>query len=268
VVRAKEEKIFDEQLDRALAGQPVQIPSGADEDLRTALEFSRLMVTFRAEPSLRLKTELKADLLQKLVEQEELKAAKRAWFWKVLPREPIWQAAAVLACILIAGGILWSTLFQTGTPEKFTIPDQSAPAQPPATSEAGGAYPSLEVNQYLSAEARTDKSIYQSGEPVKIEVSWKNLTGQDLTVDEFPPIVSLMETSDSRAVHTFASGKQSLVLKPGESAGYTFIWDQRDAAGNLVKAGNYYIELEEMYYNDQAVKMNLSHPVNFNIAVK
>jgi hypothetical protein len=280
------ERVFAEQLDKMLAGQPVQIAADMEDDLRTALDFSQRMLALRPDPRLQFQTVLKVNLIQQLKEKEARQSSSRPWFWKVLPREPIWQAAVVVAIMIVVGGVLWSTLFRTGAP-----PVANVPAVPPATSAApapaGSAAPApmtsaapappaaaspapaaAGANRYLAAQGSVDKAVYNTGEPVKIVVSWKNLTSQNLTVQEFPPIVSLMETADALPVYTFAAGKSSRTLTPGESAAYTFTWDQRDARGNLVSPGRYYVELEEMYYKGQSVKMDLASPVSFNITIK
>jgi len=266
----EEERVFAEQLDKALAGQAMQISPGAADDLRTALEFSQRMVNLRPDPRLQFRTVLKVNLIQQLKEKEERQPSGRSWFWSVMPREPIWQATLVLAIMLVVGGVIWGTLFHPFTTNVVKVPTaptvtSTAPAPTAAATTASTAAP---ANPYLAAQGSTDKPVYQSGEPVKIEISWQNLTSQDLTINEFPPIVSLMETSDAQPVYTFAAGKSSRILTPGQKAVFSYTWDQRDAQGNLVAPGRYYLELEELYYNGQAVKMDFSQPVNFDISIK
>jgi len=289
------EKVFSGQLDRALAGQAVQIDVDAQDDLRTALEFSRRMVDLRPDPRWQFQTVLKVNLIQKLKEQEASQPSGRPWFLKILPREPIWQIAAVLAVMVVVGGVLWGTVFRAGTPEVVnaptkplattaasptqlpaaTVPQSTAAPQPQiAAAPAATAAPALPftsiytapANQYLAADGSNDKAVYLRGEPVRINVSWKNLTSQQISIQEFPPIVSLMEASDGQPVYTFSAGQTGRTISPGENAIFTFIWDQRNSQGNLVSPGRYYLELEEMYYNGQAVKMNLSRPVSFEIS--
>lgn len=278
------ERVFAEQLDKALAGQPVQTAADTDEDLRTALEFSQKMAVCRADPRLQFRTVLKANLLVKLNEKEAHKKEVRPWFWKVIPREPIWQALTVLAIMIVVGGVVWGSLIYTGPREVVNAPTIPPPvitttapmtsaaatqtAAPAATTTAvTTAVPTFTApfNKYLAAEGKTEKSVYQSGEAVRISVSWKNLTAQPLTINEFPPIASLMEAVDAKPVYTFAAGQTGRTLTPGETAVFTFIWDQRDAKGNPVGPGKYYLELEDMYYNGQAVRMSLSQPVTFEI---
>jgi hypothetical protein len=289
----EEEKIFAEQLDKALAGQTVSSSAETADELRSSLEFSEKMVALRASPRPQFQSALKANLLVKLNEQEAQRSAGRAWFWKILPREPIWQVITVLAIMVIVGGVVWGTLFQPGSQQVVqapTLPPSAAGPAPqtssapvmttaapgtsppstvaaPTTTAAATAAPtsSAPSNRYLAADGSTDKSVYQSGEPVKISVSWKNLTSQNLTINEFPPIVSLMESSDAKPVFTFPAGQTSRTLSPGGSAAYTFTWNQKDAQGNPANPGKYYVELEELYFNGQSVKMNLDRPVIFTL---
>ena len=65
------ERVFAEQLDKALAGQAVQISAEMEDDLRTALMFSQRMVTLRPDPRLQFRTVLKTNLIYKLNEQEQ-----------------------------------------------------------------------------------------------------------------------------------------------------------------------------------------------------
>jgi len=271
-----EEKVFTEQLDKALAGQAIQ-SEGLPEELSLALKFSQKILALRPDPRPQFQRVLRVNLIQKLREKEEHRLS-RPWFWKGMPREPLWQTLVVLAMMIMVGGVLWSTLFLTGRPSVVDVPSTppiatSAPSALPAPAagvdqpqktSAAPTYTSP-VNRYLAAEGSTDKPIYQSGEQVKITVLWKNLTSQNLIIKEFPPLVSLMERADGRPVYTFSAGRSSRTLAPGESAGYTFTWDQRDARGNPASPGLYYVELEELYYDGQSVKMDLGQPFSFDI---
>jgi hypothetical protein len=121
------------------------------------------------------------------------------------------------------------------------------------------------TNQYLAAAGNTDKAAYISGEKVNIRMVWQNVTAQNLTVEQFPPIISLMQKSTGQPVFTFKAGQTALTLAPGEQAEYAAQWDQMDAYGRPAVPGSYYVELEELYYQGQAVPMKLSSPVEFRI---
>jgi hypothetical protein len=74
-----------------------------------------------------------------------------------------------------------------------------------------------------------------------------------------------MQSSNHQAAYTFAAGKNSVTLAPGQTAAYTLTWNQTDVQGRRAAPGSYYLELEEMYYQGRQVPMNLSRPVSFNI---
>jgi hypothetical protein len=117
----------------------------------------------------------------------------------------------------------------------------------------------------VSVEAKTDKSTYQPGEEVKIELAMRNVTKGQLTVTDFPPILSLMQADTKQPVYTFAAGIAVRTLAPDAIATYTYIWKQVDFQGRPV-TGDYYIELEDLEYNGVPVQLNLNNPVRFKIS--
>ena len=289
----EEEKIFAEKLDRLLTAGETSVESTLNEDLKTALEFARKMTDLRPIPSSQFQANLKARLLQKLNEQENHEEARKGWFWKLIPREPAWQVVAVLAIVVLVGGVVWGTLFRTTPPQVVSVPQPTvmitapAPKAAPATSAPAGALapaattapaasprptapataaaPAFSANQILTASASTNKPSYTPADSVNISLSLQNVTSQTLTIQEFPPIVSLMQASTKLPVYTFAAGKTSKTLTPGEKTDYVLTWNQLDAKGGHVAPGEYYIELEELYYQGHEVPLNLSKPVYFDI---
>jgi hypothetical protein len=106
---------------------------------------------------------------------------------------------------------------------------------------------------------------YVPGEMVSIHMVWQNVSAMNLTIDEFPPILSIMDEETGLPVFTFSAGDATRTLAPGQTAEYVQTWDQRDFQGQQVNAQGYYLELEEMYFEGQAVPLKLSQPVNFII---
>jgi hypothetical protein len=285
------EKVFNEHLDRLLAGEELAIDAAAEEDVRTALEFARWMTALQPSPSPQFQANLKARLLQKLSEQEA-REESRGWWWKLIPREPVWKAVAVLAFVIIVVGVVWGTHFRTSPSPVANVPPTTAgitapaapaapitAAAPAATSTTGAAAgpapassapassaaPSFIPGQILRADASTNKTQYAASETVNIALSWQNVTSQSLTIAEFPPILSIMQSSNRQPAYTFAAGQNSITLAPGQTASYTLTWNQTDAQGRRVPPGSYYLELEEMYYQGRQVPLNLSRPVSFSI---
>jgi len=117
----------------------------------------------------------------------------------------------------------------------------------------------------LKADANTNKTSYLPGENVLIEVSLKNVTSQPIQIEKFPPILSLMQATSLQPVYTFTAGIVSLTLAPDETKRFVVSWDQHDAKGRDVTPGMYYLELEDLDYQGQTIRLNLTNPVRFNI---
>ncbi len=315
----EEERIFSEEIDRLLSararGEEASVEAaataaaaaaaaataGANEDFRSALEFARRMVDLRVSPSPQFESHLKATLLEKLAEKESNRAPLRGWFWKLIPSQPIFQAAVAMAVVFIVGTIVWATLFRpeqqmvvqapvtppvtyapitpaptthapsttaaapvTATPAQTTVPPATS-APPPATSAPSATALPGGANVFLSTSASTDKASYLPGEPVNIQVSLTNITSQPVEMKEFPPILSLMESSTQQPVYTFASGAMSRTLSPRETVSYILTWNQLDERNRHVAPGVYYLELEEVYSQGGPVRMDLTRPVYFSI---
>ena len=117
----------------------------------------------------------------------------------------------------------------------------------------------------VSAAGSTDKTVYSPGQPVAIDITLTNITSQPIDIAQYPPILSLMQTQTKEPVYTFISNETSKTLAPGETADYRYIWNQSDANGNQVSAGNYYVELEDINIQGNTVKLTFNQPVSFAI---
>lgn len=291
--KENEERLFSEKLDRLLAGEETQTDAGMDNDLQTALDFAGKMKSLRDSPSSQFKANLKARLLQEL-DERETRAEAQGWLARLV-RQPVWQAVAVLVLmIVVGGGIMWRAgVFNpsgTGTSSapKLAIPAPTAAAPmttavpapsiavavPPAATTAATTTTApasttgsagFSADMYLTASASTDKSAYQPGETINIHMEWQNLTSQNLTIDEYPPILSIIDKSTGQVMYTFQAGKGSITLAAGQKADYTESWNQLNTKGRLVEPGTYYLELEEIYYQGESGQMTLSKPVSFII---
>ncbi len=284
--RENREKEFAEKLDRILAGEDIHIQNEMDDDLRASLDFARKMSSLRVEPSAQFKSYLKAKLLQQLNEREADAEAGKGWLARLV-RQPIWQAVAVLVLMIVVGGAVWGSGILNPSRQGTDKPPSGVASAPTATaatktSEALTAVaptttapmlaspnatpaPADNANTYLSVSATTDEYAYQLRQPVNIRVEWQNLTSQNLTIDEYPPILSIMDKSTGQAVYTFQAGRAARTLTPGEKADYIYTWNQDDARERPVGPGVYYVELEEMYYQGRSVPMILANPVDFTI---
>lgn len=264
------EKKFAEYLDRILAGEEVKADPSMDDEMRAALDFARKISTLGAVPTAQYQARLKASLLQKLAEQEARKKASRSSGWGIF-RQPVWQGAIAAILVIMAITIVWRA--------GFFQPSISAPAKTPATTATTAvptttaaptktAAPATTTAPYaatlVSVDAKTDKLTYQAGETVKIDISMKNVSGQQLTVTDFPPILSLMQSDTKQPVYTFAAGKETRVLASNAVATFTYTWNETDFNGRLV-TGSYYVELEDLEYQGHPYQLNLNNPVHFEI---
>jgi hypothetical protein len=237
---AEMEKVFNQRLDDLLARKGVQLDKIGDSDLRSSLGFARKMGALCAKPSPEYKTRLKARLMQKIAAEEAGKASRRNWLSRLIPQQPMMRLATALVLIVLVSTAVWATgVFNHGT--------GIAPVSP------------------LTVSASTNKVSYSQGESVRINVSLKNLTSENLKIEQYPPILSLMDATTRQSVYTFKAGSGTDVLAPSETAIFTLTWDQKNDDGINVSSGRYYIELEDLYYQGHTVKLTLDQPVSFNI---
>jgi hypothetical protein len=293
VDRNKEtEKKFTEFLDRILAGEEVPADPGMDEDLRAVLDFAQKISKLRPNPSASYQASLKARLLQKLEEQEAKTEGTRGRFWKNIWRQPVWQGVMAVLIVIIVGSALWragvftpspplattppTTVPSTTVPPMTSAPTTTAPtttaptttappptttAPPPTTTAPPTHIPGVTL---LSVDAGTDKSVYQPGEEVKIELILRNATQGQITIEKLPPIVSLMRTDTQKPVYTFSAGNEIQTLAPNETINYSLTWNQVDFNGDPV-SGSFYVKLEDLEFQGSPVQLHLDQPVQFDI---
>lgn len=255
------EKQFSENLDRLLAGEELKPDQIADEEMRSALEFARKMAELRATPTESYQARLKACLLQKLEEQEAKAQEKRGWLWN-LAHQPVWQAVTAALFVIILGGIMWGAgLLRLSGPAAVPAP---LPAPVPAPAPAPRPAPVPRPGTLFSVDASTNKTIYQSGEAVKIDLVMRNVSAQPLKIEKLPPILSLMQESTRQPVYTFAAGNETLTLAPNQVASFSMTWNQMDYQGRLL-TGSYYVELEDLEIQGRAIQLNLDRPARFTI---
>jgi hypothetical protein len=276
------ERLFTKNIDRLLAGEKVPTEGLADEDLRTALNFAKKMIELRVSPSAQFESRLKAGLLGKIAEKERARESRQGWFWRLVPTQPLAQAIAIIAVLLVVGGALFAALRptqqlmvkapETNLPALTAPPSTAAPATVvPATTPAATSQPATPTapaggTLYIRSNASTDKSSYVPGEQVYIQVNMTNITKSAVILEQYPPTLSLMRVQTGQPVYTFTAGVTPRTINPGETATYSLSWDQLDAHGRHVTPGGYYVELEEVYRQGQSVHLDLAKPAYFNIS--
>jgi hypothetical protein len=264
---------FSEKLDRLIAGKDVETEGQADGDSREVLEFARRMINLRAMPSPAFEANLREKLVQKLEIRE---VRKRGWVYKLLSQQAVWQAATAALVVIIIGSILWITgVFGFSRPPGVTVPIATPAATFPAATQAPTTTmpaPSTTTasttslpSMFLKVDASTDKVAYPPGEPVVIDVSIQNVGQETLQIEKYPPTLRVMDAATGQPVYTFTAGGSSTNLAPHAETSYSVTWLQQNTKGGMVAPGSYYVELEDIDYLGQAIKLTLSRPVEFTI---
>ncbi len=122
-------------------------------------------------------------------------------------------------------------------------------------SSPGHFFSALLLAFLLLVTLRTDKTVYQLGEDVRIALTVTNRSRQDFTAT-FPSAWQADFAVYDRAGKAhwrwsagrmFAQALTTLTLKPGESRTYQAIWEQLDQRGERVKAGKYSLKGALLY---------------------
>jgi hypothetical protein len=91
--------------------------------------------------------------------------------------------------------------------------------------------------------------VYLPEEEVEINFTFTNVASEAAVVEPYPPRMRIFMPSlpgpyEEDIVRSFPPGAEELKLEPGESASYTFTWDQRDESGQQVTPGWYEVEVK------------------------
>jgi len=260
--RSNEEKQFIESIDRLLSGEEVEGFEDMSEDYQTAINFARKLAELRAEPSPEFRDQLKQRLLLQLTRQEVETAREKERgisFWEFLknlvPQSPAWRTATVtIAVVLVTVGVLWRTGMFTQAPVLETTVLEApateslergvAPkvgATPPAPVVERAIQPLLQLEA-----AQLEPVFYPLGQTVEIELVFRNVSSESITVSPFPPSIHIVGRSTIRPARSFAQGTGELVLPPSESQSYTLVWDQQDSSEKQVMPGWYTVYVGEV----------------------
>jgi hypothetical protein len=272
----KQEKIFAGYLDRVLSGKEVPADAPRDADMASALNFARKVAELQPVISPRFQKELKNRLLEKL-EKQETAARKPGWNWDIF-RQPVWRAVTAIFLVVVVVSALWNsgvfkllvsppsttTTGTTTTGVTTTVPSTTVTSSSTTTMTSTTTTVMPVAGAILGFDVVTTKAIYAAGEPVVINLTYKNVSNQKVDLDKMPPIISVMDSATGKPVYTFTAGKETRTLYPGATVKFTYDWNQTDFEG-LPVTGNYYIELEDLQYQGQTLKFQLPRPVSFEI---
>ena len=272
------EKAFLESLDRMLGGQVGKPDEALDDDLKSAMRTAEHLQKLGLTPSEEFKGELKAKLLQQIYEKERKAGEKQAWFVRWLPRQAAWQAVSAVALILVVVGIMWgagvfSPAQKAGTAggRQESAPVAGVPttttttATATTTSDTRANAPGYSGPAMLAANATTDRTAYSGGQDILVRVGLTNTSSQPITVDKFPPNLSVMKADTKQPVYTFVAGATPQTIAAGDTVYCSFDWRQQSSEGGYAGPGSYYVELEDVTAGGQTLKLTLSNPAVFTI---
>ena len=105
--KAEKDRRLLENLERILAGKKSEITGPMDDDTRSALDFARKMASLGETPSEEFSSNLKAQLVHRLAEQDkkDSKGNQTFLFWEV-PRRKLWQGTIAAAIMVIIAAIV------------------------------------------------------------------------------------------------------------------------------------------------------------------
>jgi len=293
----KIEREFSEYIDRILAGEEVAVGGEMSDELRTAIEFARKMVSLRGAPSPAFKSRLKEALLQKMAEQEmitpeEKKAGFRDFMSNLVPRSMAWRAVST-AAVIIAFSVVGYYLYTGGltqapepspvpapTPAPTPVPKPTpepapaptvvptptptpTPVPTPMPSPTPTPSPAPGPTIYIKVDANLNKESYLPGEDIIIEFSFRNVTSEPFQIDPFPPLIEISHHGE--VLRSFLPGEAIRTLEPDEVVTHTLTWDQNDEQGQQVPYGNYYINLGYIKLGDRTMSLSLSGTRQFLI---
>jgi len=265
--RRNEGQEFLEKLNRLLAGEDVGAGEDADEDLRTAVEFSRRLSGLYPGPSPEFSQRLRSRLLSRLSQEKQAAAGERAgkgWLRRllarVLPESPVWRTAigtAVVAVLVVA--VAWQTGMFTAAPTVEETLSKSAPGEVgvAAVMEEGQVEKRGEIRQFeateeapvplvapqalpLGVQASPAGPIVSGyGQEVSFDLVFTNTTQETITVAPFPPAAIIVSSAGLAHVRTVSEAGGEATLPASATVTQSIVWDQTDDSGDQVAPGWY-----------------------------
>jgi hypothetical protein len=202
------EKKFTEYVDRVLAGGEVSASEELSDELRSALDFTRVMLTNRDEPTPLFRAQLREKLLRKLAEQEAAAAsiAQRRnpleWLRELFSQEYVLRIAtgvALVVLLVVIGSVWYNRVY---SPTTMNVALESMPAGEYSVNLPARIAPdriSVEVKTALSSKSG-QAAIYRIAKPVVTTESVTPLgnklgfSGQALSTDGGEKITMTDET--------------------------------------------------------------------------
>jgi hypothetical protein len=139
------DKKFTEYIDKLLAGEEVSAGDEISDELRASIDFVRVMLSNRDEPSPAFRAQLRDRLLRQLYQQEaEAARAKERrdpleWLRNILPPRSAWRVvtSAALVVLMALVGVVWYSTSRVSLPSpelsaeeyRVNLPASVAPEQ-------------------------------------------------------------------------------------------------------------------------------------------
>lgn len=233
-------KEFREAMDRILAGEKAEPHPAMPDDYQEAIDFACKMIELKVTPRPSFKAQLKNSLVSKLSEMEQERARRNRFQERLkhlIPQRPLWRTvAASLVVIAVAGGVIWGT----GILTKPLVSPRLAPAMPP--------------DRILEVKAAPTETVYPTGakiayllgEEVEIELKFKNVSSEPITITPFHPKVQITRSRPYEVVRSLPAGSREINLQPGETVVCTIHWNQQDDDGQQVTPGWYYVDVRDV----------------------
>jgi hypothetical protein len=124
------EKQFLDYLDRIMAGEPITLGDDVSDEVRTALDQARVLLSYRREPSAEFRAELKNKLLRQIAEKQVSTARESERISKVFPLQPVLVGLAGTAAVLFLAfiGVVWYSGRFGGGPSAPTMTTMAPPS--------------------------------------------------------------------------------------------------------------------------------------------
>ncbi|MCK5212776.1 MAG: hypothetical protein KAQ74_02540 [Dehalococcoidia bacterium] len=278
--KSEAEKRFSEDIERLLNGQEPDLLM-KDADYARTLQFAQQLMSLREEPRPDFQRNLREGLLNRneLLVESGQSEYHPSLFQRLFGSPSLRMAVVSSFVILVAVGLVWRAgllspmMMQPSDEATMAVPDEEGAVAPSAMEEAPPQAPRVTQEgeaeeDYATGKADTGWAMpmsirvytepsYAYGAVIDMSVVFENSGQETLSLDPFPPRITIRQEGTSNVVRTFVAGSSQIDLSPMESTQYSLKWDQRDSTGTQVAAGRYEVDIDplELHNGLNAVPM-------------
>jgi hypothetical protein len=262
----KEEKEFQENLDRLLKGEEVEDVEDASEDYLMAINFSKKLAEYHMEPSSAFKEQLRRQLLHKMAVREEEKRRKESTnsFWEgvrnLFAGSLTRRVAAVTTTAIVLTLVI---LTATGRFSPYTGPNGVG-----SDDDIRAFAPPIETALVL--EAIPLQIVAVTGETIEIELMFRNTSPEAVELAAFPPAIDIRQAETKELVWSLSEGDEEREIQPLEALNYTIVWDQLDNNGSQVKPAQYVVFMSSItiYKGAERTESHVSFGLVANLVIQ